>query len=110
MPTLKNWKNIELGKGLKAMTNEKKELKIEFAPGAFDHFEGTQEELDELVAEVQKMFATKTPEEIEAMSRPLSEEDFQELPDEVKEQLAHGILHAWGDDEDLEQEFKRKLQ
>ena len=31
------------------------DLKIVFAPGCFDGFEGTQEELDGLVAEVQRM-------------------------------------------------------
>lgn len=31
-------------------------LKVEFAPGCFDGFEGTQEELDALVAEIQRMF------------------------------------------------------
>ena len=32
-----------------------KTLKIEFAPGCFDDFEGSQEELDELIAEITKM-------------------------------------------------------
>lgn len=32
-----------------------KKIKIEFAPGAFDSFEGTQEELDGLIAEIQRM-------------------------------------------------------
>lgn len=68
------------------MTEEKK-MKIEFAPGCFDNFEGTQEELDELLGEIQKMFEGKSREEIEAMSRPLSEDDFDDLPDEVKEHL-----------------------
>jgi hypothetical protein len=36
------------------MTEKKR--KLEFAPGAFDTFEGTQEELNELVAEIQRMF------------------------------------------------------
>ena len=27
-------------------------IKIDFAPGAFDNFEGTQEELEELIAEI----------------------------------------------------------
>ena len=36
------------------MDNQK--LKITFAPGAFDDFEGTQEELDQLVAEIKQMF------------------------------------------------------
>jgi predicted Zn-dependent peptidase len=30
-------------------------MKIEFAPGAFDNFDGTQEELDELLAEIQRL-------------------------------------------------------
>lgn len=87
------------------MTKEKKELKVEFAPGCFDHFDGTQEELDELVAEIQKMFAESTPEQIEAMSRPLSDEDFEDLPEEVKAQLMDIDF-----EEDLAENFKRKLQ
>jgi len=34
---------------------EEPKIKIEFAPGCFDNFEGTQEELDELVAEITRM-------------------------------------------------------
>lgn len=85
---------------------DKKEIKINFAPGAFDNFEGTQEELDELINEIQNMFVGKTAEEIEAMSRPLTDEDFEDLPDDVKEQL----LRSHFDDDDLEDEFKRRLQ
>ena len=81
-----------------------KELKIQFAPGCFDQFDGTQEELDALIADIQNMFANKSPEEIAEMSRPLSEEEFDDLPDDVKEQLMRSH------DEDLEEEFKRKLQ
>ena len=32
-----------------------KELKVVFVPGCFDSFEGTQEELDELMAEIGQM-------------------------------------------------------
>ena len=32
-----------------------KKIKIEFAPGCFDRFEGTQEELDGLIAEIQRL-------------------------------------------------------
>jgi hypothetical protein len=67
-----------------------KPIKIEFAPGAFDQFEGTQEELDELVAQIQEMFAGKTAEELKAMSHPLDEETFAELPDEIKQSLISG--------------------
>lgn len=86
---------------------DNKEIKIHFAPGAFDNFEGTQEELDELLAEIQNMFVGKTPEELEAMSKPLTEEDFEQLPDDVKAQL---MRSHFDDDEDLDEEFKRKLQ
>jgi hypothetical protein len=65
--------------------SEKKNFKVEFAPGAFDNFEGTQEELDELLAEIEYMFVNKSRAEIEAMSQPLSEID--DIPPEVLEQL-----------------------
>lgn len=81
-----------------SMTKKDKPIKIEFAPGAFDHFDGTQEELDELMTEIQNMFANKTPEELEAMSRPLTDEDFDEMPDEVKEQLLREVS---GDDSSI---------
>lgn len=68
------------------MTQDK-ELKVIFAPGAFDHFEGSQEELDALQAEIRAMFEGKTRDEIEAQATPLSELDFEELPEEVQEQL-----------------------
>ena len=38
------------------MTEEKKPLKITFAPGCFDNSEGTQEELDDLMKTIQDMF------------------------------------------------------
>ena len=34
---------------------KKKPVKIEFVPGAFDQFEGTQQELDAFIAELQRM-------------------------------------------------------
>jgi len=35
--------------------NNKTEMKIEFAPGCFDSFEGTQEELDAVIAQITEM-------------------------------------------------------
>ena len=83
------------------MTDEKKPLKVEFAPGCFDNFEGSQEELDEFIKEITTMFTELTPEELEARSRPLSEEDIDELPDEVLEKLDNFLN---------EEDHKRKLQ
>lgn len=40
------------------MTDNKKPVKIIFAPGSFDNFEGTQEELDDLVAEINRLVDT----------------------------------------------------
>lgn len=94
IPTLKKVK----------MTEEKK-MKVEFAPGCFDHFEGTQEELDEMIAEIMRMAESG---ELAQNSTVMTEEEFNELPDEVKAQLM-----SFGDDEDdfdIPEEFKRRLQ
>ena len=39
------------------MSEDNKELKVVFAPGCFDNFDGTQEELDEMMAEIMAMAA-----------------------------------------------------
>lgn len=54
-------------------------LKIVFAEGCFDDFEGTQEELDEMIAEIKEIFANSTPEELMSISRPVSDEEVAEL-------------------------------
>jgi hypothetical protein len=64
------------------MTEEKKPVTIVFEPGCFDDFEGTQEELDELIAEINSMFDGKTREEIDTLSKPV---DIDELLDEDPE-------------------------
>jgi hypothetical protein len=72
------------------MTEEKK-ITVEFAPGAFDSFEGTQEELDELIAEITRM----------AQSGELMEKgtavDFDELMEEDPE-YAEKIMRSLDDD------------
>ena len=68
--------------------------KITFAPGCFDHLDvESQEELDEIVADIQRMFEGKTPDEIQAMSRPV---DFDELMAEDPEMLA-ALMEQLGD-------------
>ena len=39
---------------------DKKELKVEFAPGCFDDFDGTQDELQELIAHIRQMASDGT--------------------------------------------------
>ena len=64
------------------MTEEKK-IKIEFAPGCFDGFEGTQEELDELIAEITRMAESG---EMKEKSRLI---DFDDPSEEDLEAIEH---------------------
>lgn len=75
------------------MTDEKK-ITIEFAPGAFDSFDGTQEELDAFQREVLDMFANLTPEEIQARSTTVDVdyiEDLMTQDPEAAEQLIQAL-------------------
>jgi len=74
------------------MTEENKIPKIEFAPGCFDNFEGTQEDLDELIKEITGMFEGKTKEEIQSMSKPIDLEELatdEDISDEEFERIAN---------------------
>lgn len=72
------------------MTEEKKPLKITFAPGCFDNFEGTQEELDDLLKTIQDMFDSGEAQlkaiPVEDILDEFTEEElvemFDQLPDE----------------------------
>jgi hypothetical protein len=81
------------------MTEENKTVKVVFEPGCFDDFEGTQEELDELVADIQKMFENG---EFEKKSEPVDIDDLIENDPAVAEK----IFRALQDDKDTQ----RKLQ
>lgn len=62
--------------------------KVIFAPGCFDHIEvESQEELDNLVAEIQRMFETMTAEEIMAQSQEISLEELAEAMDVDPEEI-----------------------
>jgi hypothetical protein len=54
--------------------SQKKQIKVQFAPGCFDTFEGTQEELDELVKTLQNM----SMEEILDSSLPIDSDDLDD--------------------------------
>lgn len=60
---------------------QKKPLKIIFDPGCFDHFDGTQEELDQLVAE---LTAAAESGDLFEDSREITEDDWDELDDDIK--------------------------
>lgn len=74
------------------MTEEKK-ITIEFAPGAFDHFDGTQEELDALQKELMDMFANLTPEELAERSTQVDVDYIEDLMTEDPE-AAEQLIQA----------------
>lgn len=61
---------------------EKKPMKVTFAEGCFDDWDGTQEELDELVAQLTEMAASG-----ELMEKAVPVDEFPEIDDEVLELL-----------------------
>jgi hypothetical protein len=65
------------------MTN-KKPVNIEFAPGCFDSFTGTQEELDEIVAELQLMFKDGVPEDVTLLDLDNLDQDDIDMLDAVE--------------------------
>ena len=58
------------------MNDDKKKPEIIFAPGCFDNFDGTQEELQELLAEIHQMLEDGT---LMEKSRQLTPEEEAEL-------------------------------
>ena len=74
------------------MTDEKK-ITIEFAPGAFDHFDGTQEELDALQKELMDMFTNLTPEELAERSTQVDVDYIEDLMTEDPE-AAEQLIQA----------------
>lgn len=87
------------------MTEEKKPLKIEFAPGCFDNFNGTQEELDEFMAALEKKLTSMTAEELKAEAREIDEEYLEELFEtdpEAAEKLVSILLNDPGEDRKLQ--------
>lgn len=69
---------------------DKKKMEIVFAPGCFDNFDGTQEELDELIQQIKDMaesgtlFENSEPVDIEDL---IDEADPLEIEEIVNEML-----------------------
>jgi hypothetical protein len=79
------------------MTDEKKALTLEFAPGCFDNFDGTQEELDEMIADINRMFESG---ELEANATAVDIESLMEEDPDLAD-----VLFAR-----IEKDEKRNLQ
>lgn len=73
--------------------NGDKGYKVEFAPGCFDGFEGTQEELDELIKAIQDTFANATAEDLEECSQPI-EEVWDELSEDEQKSIVKNFDNA----------------
>ena len=71
--------------------SEDKKTKIEFVPGCFDDFDGTQEELDALVEEIQRMADTG---ELFENAVSLDDIELDELDEEVKYVFEKTIIPA----------------
>jgi hypothetical protein len=67
--------------------NEDSKVEIVFAPGCFDNFEGTQEELDEFVAELNRLVETG---ELFDSARPI---DIDEMSDSDSELLERALTN-----------------
>ena len=66
-------------------------LKVQFAPGCFDEFEGTQEELDLLMAEIHSMFEGMTAKDLEASGNIVDFDQLSESDPELAQQLAAAL-------------------
>ncbi len=84
-----------------------KEMKIVFAPGCFDGFEGTQEELEALMKDITDKFSNMTPEQMQEESNPL---DLDDLEPEELAQIARSLFSAEECDEMGVPNTERKLQ
>jgi hypothetical protein len=89
------------------MSEPKLPIKVAFAPGCFDDFEGTQEELDQLMQDITDKFQSLSPDEIKSISKPL---DLDAMDEEELQMLAHALCSK----EELEEmgvpNLERKLQ
>jgi hypothetical protein len=66
-------------------------LKVQFAPGCFDEFEGTQEELDLLMAEIHSMFENMTAKDLEASGSIVDFDQLSESDPELAQRLAAAL-------------------
>jgi hypothetical protein len=61
------------------------ELKIVFEPGCFDAFDGTPEELADIMATIHQTFAGLKPGDVPPGAQPMTEADYDELEQALAE-------------------------
>lgn len=64
--------------------DDDEKMKVVFAPGCFDSFDGTQEELDKFLEEITKMMESG---EFLLNAKRLTDDEIDDLPDEIKQSL-----------------------
>jgi hypothetical protein len=74
------------------MTDKKIKFKVEFAPGAFDSFEGTQEEMNEMIREVQELFSNMTLEDLQHNDLLMDLSELKESDPELYEQVINNLV------------------
>lgn len=90
-------------KTIEELTSEDfSKIKIEFAPGAFDEFDGTQEELDSLMAEITRMIQSG---DLLEKSKPLDIDELIESDNPADHRLAEKLIQSFDNTEP-----KRNLQ
>ena len=80
-------KKLKLSAKARVKPVEGEPLKVEFAPGCFDHIDvESQEELDAIMAEITDMFTNMTPEELKEKSQPIDWENIDDHERAILEQ------------------------
>ena len=74
--------------GVKDTGLDKPPMQVIFAPGAFDDFDGTQEELDELVLAIQSMAASG---DIEKQGKPVDLDKLMETDPELADKILRSL-------------------
>lgn len=80
---------------------EKKKPEIVFMPGCFDNFEGTQEELDEMIAEINRLLETgeffeqSTLIEFDDLVDEFTEEELEYLSDSIRVTDIKDVTHEY---------------
>lgn len=77
----------------------KKPIELIFAPGCFDSFDGTQEELDELIQQIKKMAETG---ELFEKSTPVYLDDIEDLIDETNPLEIEEIVNKMNEPRNLQ--------
>lgn len=80
--------------------DQKKPPQVIFVPGCFDNFDGSQEELDGLIAEIHRLVESG---EMLERSTPLEDADFDSLPESLKQEILRELDGA------VDEETPRRL-